>query len=453
MSDNDLFRNSIVDSGMIRAGDVIAHPHNPKFHPVEQRAAVKASFHEAGIVKRIIINQRNGYLVDGHERTWLALEYGEDTLLPVDYVDIADDVHERLLIYLDGTTGMARTDPDILQQLIDDQPEWEDKTLQALRDQIAENAGLSLNGDTPEEDPGAQVDRAAELNEKWQVKRGDLWQIGEHRLLCGDSTIAADVARLMGDEKAQGAFTSPPYAEQRKGQYDSIPADEYVMWWNGVQSTVRGVLADDGSFFVNIKPHCEDGERVLYVMDLVLAMCREWNWLFVDELYWQRQGYPGAYPNRFKNAIESIFHFSIEKEIVFHPDNVVKDYYGEFAHKKKKQSSSYSGFQGGNYKGDENGARPSNLIIANTGAVVEDTGASHPATFPVALPEFFLKAYSQEDDTWYDPFGGSGTTMVACEQLSRQCRMMEISPPYCAVVLQRLSDMGLEPKLISRASA
>jgi len=102
-----------------------------------------------------------------------------------------------------------------------------------------------------------------------------------------------------------------PYAEQRKEQYGGIPADDYVEWW-GVQEHVRTRLADDGSFFVNIKPHCEDGERVLYVFDLVLAMKRQWGWRFVDELCWRdtRDGVPGGWNNRFKDGFEPIYQFT-----------------------------------------------------------------------------------------------------------------------------------------------
>ena len=133
-------------------------------------------------------------------------------------------------------------------------------------------------------DAEPQIDRAAELQEKWQVKPGDLWRIGEHRLACGDCREPETWGRLLAGAKANGVFTSPPYAEQRKEQYGGVPTAEYVAWWEAVQANVKANLAGDGSFFVNIKPHCEDGERALYVFDLVLAMKRQWGWQFVDEL-------------------------------------------------------------------------------------------------------------------------------------------------------------------------
>lgn len=299
-----------------------------------------------------------------------------------------------------------------------------------------------INPPTPPDDVGAQIDKAAELQEKWQVKTGDLWVIGKHRLLCGDSTNADDVARVMGGDKAHGCFTSPPYAEQRKEQYGGIPADEYVEWWKDIQENVRQSLLENGSFFVNIKNHTENGERVLYTFDLVLAMRRVWDWCFIDELCWRRASLPIKPTNRFKNYFEPIYHFAMDTNICFYPDNVKGD---RTTPNPKTISNGVSGTGSGfgtNPGGFfSEGAYPSNVLDVWNG----EPGGNHAARFPVPLPEFFIKAYSGQSDMWFDPFGGSGTTMVACEQLQRQCRMIEIEPKYCAVILERMSDMGLEP--------
>ena len=443
----DLFRNSIVESGMIRAGDVIAHPNNPKFHPPEQRAAVKASFNEAGIVKRIIINKRNGYLVDGHERTWLALEHGEDTLLPVDYVDIADDVHERLLIYLDGTTGMARTDPDILQALIDNQPEWEDQTLQALRDKIAADAGL-LNGDTPPA-PDAQIDRAAELNEKWQVAAFDLWQIGEHRLLCGDSTNAEDVARLMRDEKAEILFTSPPYADVRDYAGDDLSMEHLKQFIPVFKEYCRFQC-------VNLGIIRRDHEIVEYWNEYIEAArncgLKLLSWNVWDKL---ESGSIGQQSAMFAIQHEWIFVLGIEpkqlnRTIDKSPDSAKRRSY--YARDSQGRQITLRRQADGSVKTSTAGIEYSHkqlstVIVAY--AEKSNLRENHPAIMGADVPYVYLEAMTDQSDLVIDPFGGSGTTMVACEQLSRQCRMMEISENYCAVILQRLSDMGLDPERIS----
>lgn len=113
------------------------------------------------------------------------------------------------------------------------------------------------------------------------------WVIGRHCLICGDCRDAATVARLLDGARVNVAITSPPYASQRtydpSSGFQPIPPDDYVAWFGEVARNIESVLAPDGSYFLNIKEHSEDGERSLYVKDLVLAHKREWGWRFVDE--------------------------------------------------------------------------------------------------------------------------------------------------------------------------
>src|SRR5664279_1262772 len=146
-----------------------------------------------------------------------------------------------------------------------------------------------------------------------------------HRLLCGDARSTEDVARLFAGAKANVAITSPPYASQREydpsSGFKPIPVDGYVEWYKAVAACIEAVLAPDGSCFLNIKAHAEDGERSLYVMDLVIAHQRKWGWMFVDEFCWRKtdNGFPGGWGNRFKNAWEPVFHFNRQSEIKFRP--------------------------------------------------------------------------------------------------------------------------------------
>jgi len=138
-------------------------------------------------------------------------------------------------------------------------------------------------------------DAGSDALERWGVKVGDIWRAGDQVMVCGDChdpQLWRSALDVLGKTELAMAFTSPPYAEQRKESYGGVPEGEYVEWFDGVQAAVRQVLAQDGSFFININPHCSRGERVLYVLDLVLAMKRAWGWRFVDELIWQKPGLP-----------------------------------------------------------------------------------------------------------------------------------------------------------------
>lgn len=305
----------------------------------------------------------------------------------------------------------------------------------------------------PPEDAGdeAQIDRAEELQEKWQVQTGSIYKAGEHFVICGDCREPETWARLLeaaGVEKVNGVFTSPPYAEQRKKQYGGVPTSEYVEWWEAVQANVRANLENDGSFFVNIKPHCEDGERVLYVFDLVLAMRRRWGWRFVDELCWRdtRDGVPGGWNNRFKDAFEPIYQFCVSVSIKFNPQNVkhASDAVFDYSSDNAKAQSGLLGAD--KAKGYRSGmARPSNVIAVPT----ESAGLGHTAPFPVALPAFFVKAYSDAGDVWLDPFCGSGTVLVSCQNEGRIGLGIEKLEKYVAVILERLSQLGLTPERVS----
>lgn len=434
----------VVDMKFMRAGDILPHPDNWREHGDEQKNAFNAMIEGVGFAGSLLaFTLPNGdiMLIDGHLRA----DQHPDEMLPVVMTDLTEDEARELLATHDPLSAMATINKAKVKALHEKFNRIKGARQKLLKS-IRERAGVSLNGDEAVADPGGQVDRAAELNEKWQVERGDVWQVGKHRIMCGDSTCGDDVERLMDGVRAQGVFTSPPYAMQRKDQYGGIPMDEYVEWWDGIQTNVRSSLREDGSFFVNIKPHSKDYRRVLYVFDLVLAMCRKWGWEFIDEYSWLRVGIPGdpKLMGKFKNQFEPIYQFVRGLPYKFIPDNV--SYMSDTAIVNNDYTLSYAvNYQGtGNapkLKTGQGRAYPGNTI--KTKQITETS--NHSGAFPPGLPEFFINAYSDENDGWFDPFVGSGTTLVACEQTGRVGYGMEIAPDYVAVCLERLSGMGLEP--------
>ena len=397
-----------------------------------------------------------GEVYDGHQRlSVLKAAHGprfEVTALQADRALTEKEREELTVAAHVGTTG---------QFSWEELSGWDTSELQTwgfdaelLQDWNAGAAALATMldsaQDAPPDDPGPQIDRAEELREKWQTAPGQMWQLGEHRVICGDCREPATWERLLGGVKANGVFTSPPYAEQRKEQYGGVPADEYVEWWEAVQGNVKANLAGDGSFFVNIKPHCEDGERVLYVFDLVLAMCRRWGWRYVDELCWSHQGVPGYWPNRFKNGFEPVYHFAGSREPRFRPKQV-----------SEKKSSAFKGKGGGlnSYYDPDNSIEhstesffgdvlPANILRLNFPSATSEF-TSHGAQFPVALPDFFIRAYSDAGDVWVDPFCGSGTVIIAAHNNKRRGMGIELLPKYVAVILQRWADLtGRQPVLL-----
>jgi DNA modification methylase len=310
---------------------------------------------------------------------------------------------------------------------------------------------------------------------------GDLWLLGDHRLLCGDCRDASDMAKLMNGESINVAVTSPPYASQRKydesTEFKPIHPDEYVDWFADVQKHVADNMASDGSWFVNIKEHCEEGQRVLYVKDLTLAHVRDWGWWFVDEYVWTHGGTPKAVINRFKNAWEPIFHFTRKRNHKFRPESVrhasdnIPSWDGghpcdewnqgsadgvlSTEAKRNKRNMEQAQGSGGSVLTKQNNseptiskglAYPSNVLSMGKNR----TALGHPAAYPIGLPDFFVKAYSDARDIIFDPFMGSGTTLMAAHNNGRRGYGTELSPGYCDIIVKRWESASGEKAILSK---
>ncbi len=436
-------------------------PTNYNDHPDQQLQYLRGSLRDFGQVKNVII--WGDYIVAGHGlveaargRGWRRVEVkrlpAEWSETQVEAVLIADNRLAQL------STANDEKLADMLQRvrqenstLLDSVGYNSDEVDTMLR-KIVQDGEPAVGAAEP------QIDRAAELQEHWQVKTGDTWRIGDHVVIHGDCREPDTWQRLMNAanvDKVNGVFTSPPYAMQRKEQYGGVPTNEYVDWWEALQANVKANLASDGSFFVNIKAHCEDGQRVLYCMDLVAAMVRRWGWWFVDELVWLTVAYPGGWNNRFKNGFEPVYHFAADESIRFMPDNVssfgiTKKYDG----KDKSNISGFSKRARGVGQEVEGLVRPSNIVDLHDVPLNSEEnhpGGVHAAAFPVALPDFFIRAYSDPGDVWCDPFCGSGTTILAAHNNKRRGMGIEQKVEYCAVILQRLTDSipGIEIERIT----
>lgn len=333
--------------------------------------------------------------------------------------------------------------------------EWDDESLAAILQSLPEES-LPDTGFTQAEldgilrglAPEITEDESPEPPENPVSKPGDIWQCGRHRVMCGDCRNKEDAAALFRGEKISVAVTSPPYAAQRKydvsSGFKTIPPDQYVEWFGDVQSIVSENLLANGSWFVNIKEHCEEGERHTYCKHLLLAHVELWGWKWVDEFAWIHGGTPKSVMQRFKNGWEPIYQFTKGRH-KFNPKNVTHktddaiDWRG--AHPSQNDGLGMVALQGERDGVGARGAgavRPGMAYPSNVLSVGKNREAiGHGAAYPVALPAFFIKAFSDENDHVYDPFLGSGTTMIAAEQLGRTCFGMEISPAYVDICVQR----------------
>lgn len=415
-----------------------ANPSNPRVLRDDKFTKLKASIESFPdmLNKRpiVAVTDADGkYMVLGGNMRLRACQDLKMKEVPVILADEWTEEQRREFIIKDNV-GFGEWDWDALAN------EWDSNQLQ--------DWGLDFPtsfGEENEISEETEEDVIHEVPSNPVTVKGDVWQLGKHRILCGDCMDFNGVENLLKGAKINVAFTSPPYASQRKydetSGFKPIPPEEYVEWYKDVAANIMVHLASDGSYFCNIKEHCEDGQRSLYVKDLTLAHVREWGWMFVDEFAWTRQGVPGGFTNRFKNGWEPVFHFSTTSKIKFREKNVCIKSDQTFGYSKdNKKSGTGSGLFSKPADGYADGfARPSNVLNISTGGG-HYLPYAHSAAFPVALPEFFIKAYSDDGDIIFDPFMGSGTTLIAAEKNGRIGYGIEISPAYCDLIVKRWQD-------------
>ncbi len=439
---------------------------NARTHSPEQVTMIAASIAEFGFLNPILVDTNAG-VIAGHGRLLAARELGLEHV-PVVILDHLSETQKRAYIICDNKSAeQAGWDDEILRgelvELKDADVElamlgFSDDELRALLAEIEPETEKATSGEDEEEilEPPAEP----------VTRPGDIWLLGKHRLICGDCRDYGTVARLLDGARANIVITSPPYATQREydpaSGFKPVPPDRYCEWFRDVATNVAAVLATDGSYFLNIKEHATDGERSLYVKDLVIAHQRQWGWRFVDEFCWRKtdNGVPGGWGNRFKNAWEPIFHFCGQQQIKFRPQAVGHESDDCFDYSAANpKSKSGSGLLGTGARGsaasnagasDGDGrhvglARPSNVIEVKS----ESSQGSHSAPFPRVLVEFFIKAFTDTDDVVFDPFLGSGTTLAAVHVLGRKGYGCEISPAYCDVILRRIMSLTGETAVLA----
>jgi site-specific DNA-methyltransferase (adenine-specific) len=231
-------------------------------------------------------------------------------------------------------------------------------------------------------------------------------------------------------------ITSPPYADSRKSTYGGIRPDKYVQWFLPRSKEFLRVLKPTGTFILNIKERVVAGERNTYVLELIIEL-RNQGWLWTEEFIWHKKNcHPGKWPNRFRDAWERCLQFNKTKNFKMRQESVMVPM-GEWAKTRLKnlgkndvrrfdsQVDSGFGKNISNWVGRTK-AYPSNVLHLAT----ETGNKSHSATFPRALPEWFTKLFTDEDDWVLDPFVGSGTTCQISQELRRNSVGIDIKEEY-----------------------
>jgi len=375
-----------------KLSDLIPAPYNPRQSTEKQEKQLKASLEKFGVVEPIIFNKQTGYIVGGHFRVRELKKIGYKEVECV-IVDLSPEDERELNIRLNANTG----DWD-WEELANN---WEAEKL--------DEWGLDV--------PDFKVEPEAEEDDyevpetiTTDIVPGDMFEIGGHRLLCGDSTNADDVARLMNGDKADMVFTDPPYGvsyegghnkKKRKGiENDTLKGDDITNLFYESLSLAIAYTHDHSAFYIWYANKKEVETFTSFAkldLDVRAVIC-----------WYKIKSGLGAFMSQYIPNHEPC--------IYAHKSRCSPQWFGATDEKtvwelKKDQKNEH-----------------------------------HPTQKPIALPERAIKNSSKSNQIILDLFLGSGSTMVAAHQLGRKCYGMELDPKYCQVIVDRMRK--LDPALV-----
>jgi len=385
------FRDRVVELRRVRAKELLEHPRNWRTHPKRQKEALRALLSQVGFADALIAREQDGRLVliDGHLRRSLDPEQ----LLPVLVLDVDEAEADMLLATLDPLAGLAGANSDALSDLLSRVTSSSEEVRQLFAELMTRAGSITGSAD-PEEIPP--------LPEKPKTRLGDLWELGEHRIVCGDATSAMDLARLMNGEKARLLWTDPPYGVGYVGKTRAalrIRNDEeagLAELLSKAFAAAAAVLAPGAAIY--IAHPAGPGQAVF--LNAFLAQ----GWVLRQELIWLKDSMVLGHAD---------YHYRHEPLLYGHAP--VKGRWGRGA----------AGWYGGH-------SEVSVLEVPRPKASPE-----HPVAKPVELVRRMVANSSAPGDVVLDPFLGSGSTLIAAELIGRRCFGIEIDPAYVEVAVAR----------------
>lgn len=419
---------------------LVAYAANARTHDERQIGLLAGSLVEYGWLVPCLVDDE-GTLIAGHGRVLAAQRLGLKSV-PVIRISHLTPAQRRAYRLADNKlTELGGWNEDLLAAELHalngegfdlDGLGFDEAELDRLMAPLDDTDAMSPDGDSGENDDAA--DEAPEPPRNPVTRPGDRWRLGDHWLLCGDSTDAAVVARVMNGERASLLFTSPPYGNQRN--YTTGGIGDWDALMRGVFDNLDEVIAEDGQVLVNLGLVHRDNEWQPY-WESWLDWMRAQGWRRFGLYVWdQGPGLPGDWNGRLAPAFEFVFHFNRKPR---KPNKIVPcKWAGHIndAHGGMRGKDGTVGAWTHAGQGVQETRIPDNVIrIMRHKARGLET--EHPAVFPVALPEFGMHAYSNEGDVVYEPFAGSGTSIIAGERTGRQVRAIELAPEYVDVALLR----------------
>lgn len=388
--------------------ELIPYARNSRTHSEKQVLQIASSIREFGFNNPVLIDQDGG-IIAGHGRVLAARKIGINEVPTIELSHLTETQKKAYVIADNKIALNAGWDEEMLKleleelRLADfdiDLTGFTDEEFNLLMDEPeAQKEGLTDDDEVP-----AVVDNPI-------TKPGDIWILGNHRVMCGDSTSLDDVEKLMAGGRAEICFTSPPYnagslnidgnnRTQKKYNIfdDNQSEDDYFQF---LVDNINCMIACSDEIFYNIGL-VQNNKRVIF------KLVDRFGDIFKDVIYWKKNtAAPHIQDGVINNLVEFIICFGDGKR--------------KFINPQFSQGSYWNVIEGSNASGNEY----SNI---------------HKATFPLYLPENIIKNFTNKNATVIDCFGGTGTTLIACEKNNRVSMSMELDPRYCDVIVKRWQD-------------
>ncbi len=384
-----------------KLAEITPYEHNPRKND-EAVEKVAASISEFGFKQPIVVD-RDGVIIVGHTRYKAAQELGLETV-PVLVADDLDEEKAKAYRLADNKTNEFA--------------EWDIEMLDAELFDIGNidmaQFGFDVGSLNMENLPTEEVDMPEEVDTRCKI--GDLWKLGGHRLICGDSTDIVVIGELMDGAIADIAITSPPYnadhmdvpfSKERGGGTQKATQKKYIAdndkrtdeeYFDFLCSNIDILLENASEVFYNIGVGA--GSKVA-----ITRLLNQYQNQFKDLMYWVKD-------NPMPVIVESVISSAVELIICL----------------GKNGTRSFNHFSDRLFHG---------VISGHSASSSNEYADIHKATFPVYLPAEIIKRFTPNNGSVIDCFGGTGTTLIACEQLNRICYMAELDPRYCDVIIER----------------
>jgi DNA modification methylase len=394
------------------------NPRNWRRHPNAQKVAMREVLAEVGWAGAALYNKITGRLIDGHLRKKV-VKKGQK--IPVLVGSWTEEQEAKILLTLDPIAAMATADRGAIDELIAS-VKFESSTLNSILETLPGDASWQNIGFDELKDPADHLERADELKKKWKTAEGQLWEAGPHRVICGDSTNEAVVARLWRDpdQRFRMLWTDPPYG---------VNYAEKTLWMekHGAQKKRKAIKNDSltpneirkffGSALRVAISHAEPGATIYStvpsgsMLPFFIGGLEDGGFTFKQSLVWLKN-----------SMVLGRSDYSYRHETLLY--GWIENHAHYFVHDRTQDSVFEI-------------RRPT---VSNL----------HPTTKPVELIARMIANSSRPGELVYDPFCGSGSVLLSAHQLERVAYGVEIDSGYVAVSLERLAALGPKPKLVSK---